>query len=69
MLLIQMKKMTTINELTGWAKDKAKEYPNCRAQVFEFVSLCEDEIEQGGSESHEVQLAYNDICDLVGIDE
>lgn len=61
--------MTTINELVEWSKDIAEEYPSSKKQIFEFVILCIDEVEQGGSEAHEVQLAYNDICDLVGIDE
>ena len=61
--------MTTLSELISWAKNIAKEYPLSREEIFDLISLCEDEIEGGGSETHEVQLAYNDICDLVGIDE
>lgn len=64
-----MKKMMTINELITWSKDIAEEHPSSKKQIFEFVILCIDEVEQGGSEAHEVQLCYNDICDLVGIDE
>ena len=61
--------MTTISELTVWAKNIIKDCPSSTNQIWDFVSLCESEVEEGGSEAHEVQLAYNDICDLVGIDE
>jgi hypothetical protein len=61
--------MTSLDQLVPWAKNIAKEYPTYRQDIFSFISLCQDEIEEGGSETHEVQLAYNDICDLVGIDE
>jgi hypothetical protein len=64
-----MKKMTTISELTVWAKGIAEEHSSSKKQIFEFVILCIGEVEEGGSEPHEVQLAYSDICDLVGIDE
>lgn len=61
--------MTSLPQLVEWAKNIAKEYPVHRTEIFSFISLCQDEIEDGGSEPHEVQLCYNDICDLVGIDE
>ena len=61
--------MTSLPQLVEWAKNIAKEYPVHRTEIFSFISLCQDEIEDGGSEPHEVQLCYNDICDLVGINE
>jgi hypothetical protein len=61
--------MTSLEQLVPWVKNIAKEYPTQRQDIFDFLSLCLDEIEEGGSQSHEVQLCYNDICDLVGIDE
>ena len=61
--------MNSLSQLVEWAKNIAKEYPVHRTEIFSFISLCQDEIEEGGSETHEVQLAYNDICDLVGINE
>ena len=63
------KTMTTINQLVEWSKEIKKRFPNHRDEIWDFVSLCIDEVEDDGSEPHEVQLAYNDICDLVGIDE
>jgi hypothetical protein len=61
--------MTSIEQLVQWAKGVAKEHPKHRDEIWSLISLCQDEVEEGGSETHEVQLAYNDICDLVGIDE
>lgn len=61
--------MNSIDELVQWAKGVAKEHPKHKDQIWDFISLCHDEVEEGGSESHEVKLAYNDICDLVGLDQ
>jgi hypothetical protein len=61
--------MTSIEQLVQWAKGVAKEHPKHRDEIWSLISLCQDEVEEDGSEPHEVQLAYNDICDLVGIDE
>jgi hypothetical protein len=61
--------MSSLDELVQWAKGVAKKHPKHRDEIWSFISLCQDEVSDGGSEPHEVQLAYNDICDLVGIDE
>ena len=61
--------MSSLDELVQWAKGVAKKHPKHRDEIWSLISLCHDEIADEGSESHEVQLAYNDICDLVGIDE
>ena len=61
--------MTTINELVQWSKEIKQRFPEHRDAIWDFISLCIDEVADSGSEPHEVQLAYNDICDLVGIDE
>jgi hypothetical protein len=61
--------MTSLDQLVQWAKGVAKDHPKHRDEIWSFISLCQDEVSDGGSEPHEVQLAYNDICGLVGIDE
>jgi hypothetical protein len=61
--------MTSLPQLVEWAKGIKQRFPQHRDEIWSFISLCQDEIEEGSSEAHEVQLAYNDICDLVGIDE
>lgn len=61
--------MTSIQELAVWAKEVRKNHPEHSSEILDFLFLCQDEVEGGGSESHEVQLCYNDICDLVGLDQ
>jgi hypothetical protein len=61
--------MTTISELVEWAKGIKQRFPEHRDEIWDLISLCIDEVADQGSEPHEVQLCYNDICDLVGIDE
>ena len=61
--------MNSINDLVEWAKGIKKRFPEHRDEIWDLISLCIDEVQDGGSETHEVQLAYNDICVLVGIDE
>ena len=61
--------MTTINELVQWSKEIKQRFPEHRDEIWDLISLCIDEVADQGSEPHEVQLCYNDICDLVGIDE
>lgn len=61
--------MTTINQLLDWAKGIKQRFPEHQDEVWGLIFLCQDEIADQGSETHEVQLCYNDICDLVGIDE
>ena len=59
----------TIDDLVQWAKGIKKRFPQHTDAIWNLISLCIDEVQDEGSETHEVQLAYNDICDLVGIDE
>jgi hypothetical protein len=61
--------MTTINDLVDWARGIKKRFPQHKEEIWDLISLCIDEVQDEGSETHEVQLCYNDICDLVGIDE
>lgn len=61
--------MNSLDDLVQWAKGIKQRFPQYRDAIWDLISLCQDEIEEGSSESHEVQLCYNDICDLVGIDE
>lgn len=61
--------MTSLDQLVQWAKGVAKQHPKHKDEIWSLISLCHDEIEEGGSTEHEIQLCYNDICDLVGIDE
>ena len=54
-----------MENLIKWAKDIAKEHPRHKDQIFELVTLCYDEIEQGGSQTHEIDLCKEDILQLI----
>jgi hypothetical protein len=41
---------------------KAK--PELKSEIQDLFSLAVSEIEEGGSESHECELAYNDMIEL-----
>ena len=38
--------------------------PELKSEIQDLYSLAISEIEEGGSESHECQLAYGDMTDL-----
>lgn len=58
-----------MNELVEWAKEIKQRFPQYRDEIWSFISLCQDEIEEGGSETHEIALCKSSICQLVGINE
>jgi len=61
--------MSNMQNLVQWAKNIAKEYPRNRDEIWELLSLCHDEISEGGSEIQEIENCRVAICQLVGIDE
>ena len=42
-----------------------KEKPELKSEIQDLYSLSISEIEEGGSEMHECQLAYNDMLELI----
>jgi hypothetical protein len=40
-------------------------HPSIKEQVIDLFALCVSEIEEGGSESHEVELCLSDIDELI----
>ena len=40
-------------------------YPQLKEQVNDFFQLCKDEIEEGGSPDHEMQLCRGSVQELV----
>jgi hypothetical protein len=42
-----------------------KENPDLKSEILDFYYLAVSEIEEGGSETHECELAYNDIVELI----
>lgn len=50
-----------LHELKTYAVGMAKENPTLKWEIYDFVRLAIDEIYEGGSESHECELARRDI--------
>ena len=50
-----------LQELKIYAVETAKENPTLKKEIYDFVQLAIDEIEEGGSENHECELARRDI--------
>jgi hypothetical protein len=59
----------TLQRLKDFAKQKMTEFPQYAVEIQGFVQLAIDEIEEGGSESHECELAYSDIQNLINEEE
>jgi len=54
-----------IQELIDWAKEKTKVCPKLKNEIYDYVQLAIDEIENGASVSHEIQLCMSDIEELI----
>jgi hypothetical protein len=50
-----------LHELKTYAVTMAKENPTLKSEIYDFVQLAIDEIDEGGSEDHECNLAQRDI--------
>lgn len=50
-----------LHELKIYAVKMVKENPALKKEIYDFVQLAIDEIEEGGSEQHECSLAQRDI--------
>ena len=50
-----------LHELKIYAVKMAKENPTLKREIYDFVQLAIDEIDEGGSENHECELARRDI--------
>jgi hypothetical protein len=54
-----------MKEAVEFAKEFIKEHPNLKEEVVELLELCQSEIEEGGSPTHEVELCINSIKQLL----
>lgn len=57
--------MKTYNDLVSYARDTIKARPDLKHIIEDFVSLAKAEIDDGGSESEECELAVESIEDLL----
>jgi hypothetical protein len=54
-----------MEELIEWAKKYKDTHPEKFYEIWGFISLCQDEIEEGGSPQHEIELCKESIRQLV----
>ena len=54
-----------MEELIQWARTLKNEHPDKFSEIWDFVSLCQDEIEEGGSPTHEIELCKESIKQLI----
>jgi hypothetical protein len=57
--------MTTIQELKAHLIEVIKEYPKLKHEIVMLYNLCLNEIEEGGSPRHEIELCFNDVEELI----
>jgi hypothetical protein len=54
-----------MEELVQWARAFKNSHPEKFNEIWDFVSLCQDEIEEGGSPTHEIELCKESINQLL----
>lgn len=55
----------TLQELRTKSIELVKQYPQYEDQIRDLFFLAQDEIEEGGSEAHECELAISDMEYLI----
>ena len=55
----------SIKELKEKSLEFIEKYPSKKEDIIDLYQLALDEIEEGGSESHECELAYNDMIETI----
>ena len=55
----------TLQELRIKSIELTKQYPQYEDQIRDLFFLAQDEIEDGGSEAHECELAFSDMESLI----
>lgn len=58
-----------MNELVKWAREFKNSHPDKFSEIWDFVSLCQDEIAEGGSPDHEIELCKESIRQLIEEEE
>ena len=53
-----------LRELANEGSKIVRNNPNLRTEINDLYCLAKDEIEEGGSEDHECELAYSDMVTL-----
>ena len=55
-----------MKDLIIWVNMMIKKYPKHKTDIIGSLQLCEDEIEEGGSQTHEIELCKESIMQIVG---
>ena len=58
-----------MEELVQWARGFKNSHPDMFDEIWDYVSLCHDEIEEGGSPTHEIELCKESIKQLINESE
>ena len=54
-----------MSDFKKWVQEKINLHPNLKQEILDFFWLCIDEIHDGGSERHEIDLAIGSINELI----
>ncbi len=54
-----------MSDFKKWVQEQINLHPNLKQEILDFFWLCIDEIHDGGSEHHEINLAMNSINELI----
>lgn len=54
-----------MKKVIEFAKEFINEHPNLKGEVLDLVQLCRDEIDEGGSPTHEEHLCIESIKQLL----
>ena len=58
--------VTDLSELINHIKELISKYPHFKGDLIDIYQMAKDEIEEGGSEHHEIELAVESINELIG---
>jgi hypothetical protein len=54
-----------VQDFKQWVQEQINLHPNLKMEILEFFWLCIDEIHDGGSECHEIDLAIGSINEVI----
>jgi len=54
-----------LNYFTEWTKEQIKNNPNKRKEIIDIFEYVKAEIDDGGSECHELEMAVSNINEIV----
>lgn len=55
-----------LKELRTYCREQMSKNPDLSEEIRDIYYLAVSEVDEGGSETHECELAYNDISYLIG---